>query len=225
MFRKYLVVVSMLLLFPVGAFAGQIGGLADQMGGQLLTVTGYIGLIDRDIKVSPGGGDEDFSSRVFAVKATYGLNDRVDLYATIGLADLQDIAGFDGSLGNLFGGGVKLLIIEGANGTRLTFNGDVQRLKTEDTVNSIDIDAEYLEYSASLIISKKSGNLTPFGGVKLSEVDIDFDGAGFYKDAEEEKNTGLFAGVDYFVNPNVYFTGEIHVFAENTLYAGVGYNF
>ncbi|MDH3976091.1 MAG: hypothetical protein OEV42_17600 [Deltaproteobacteria bacterium] len=225
MFRKYLVVAVMVLLFPAGGFAGQVGGMADQMGGQLLTVTGYIGLIDRDIKMNPGGADNDFTSRVFAVKATYGLNNKVDLYVTLGLADLQDIAGFDGSLGTLAGGGVKVLIIEGANRTRLTFNGDVKRLVTDDTVGIDDVEADYREYSASLIISKKAGNLTPYGGVKLSKVDIDFDGWSTFKDAEEEKSTGLFAGVDYFVNPNVYFTGEIHVFAENTLYAGVGYNF
>lgn len=225
MFKKLFVILSMLLLFPVGAIAGQVGGLADQLGGQLLTVTGYIGFVDRDIKMSPGGADDDFTSRVFAVKATYGLNDRVDLYATLGLADLQDINGFDGALGNIVGGGVKLLIIEGANRTRLTFNGDVKRLLTDDTVAGQDVDAEYLEYSASLIVSKKSGNLTPYGGIKLSKVNIDFDGWAGVKDAEEEKDAGLFAGVDYFVNPNVYFTGEIHVFAENTLYAGVGYNF
>ena len=216
MFKKYVLVISMLLLFPAGVFAGNVGGLADQMGGQLLTVTTYIGVVDRDVKI--GALDEDFTSRVFGVKASYGLNDRVDVYATIGLADIQDLGPYDCALGNMVGGGGKFLIIEGANGTRLTLNGDARILRTDDGA----IDVEYREISAALIVSKKVGNLTPFGGVKLSEVDIDIDQD---KDAEEEKGTGLFAGVDYFVNPNVYFTGEIHVFAENTLYAGVGYNF
>lgn len=216
MFRKYVVVAVMLLILPATGFAGQVGGLADQMGGQLLTVTGYIGYIDRDVKVGPI--DEDFTSRVFAVKATYGLNDRVDLYATLGLADIQDLGTFDGSLGNLIGVGGKFLVVEGTNGTRLTLNADAKMLKTDDG----PIDADYQEISGAVIISKKSGNLTPYGGIKLSKIDIDIDNS---PSIEEEKDTGLFAGVDYFVNPNVYFTGEIHVFAENTIYAGVGYNF
>lgn len=215
MLKKHLVALAIILTIPATAMAGQIGGLADHMGGQLLTTTVYVGLIDRDIKLH--GEKEDFTSNMLTVRATYGLSDRVDLYATIGKANIQGLGDFDGSLEDILGGGVKFLLFEGVNKTRVTINADARFLETSDG----DVDADYRELSAAVIISKKRGNLTPYGGIKLSDVLIDVEGDKW----DEDTGTGFFAGVDYFVNPNVYFTGEIHVFAENTIYAGVGYNF
>ena len=36
---------------------------------------------------------------------------------------------------------------------------------------------------------------------------------------------GVFGGVDYFVSPNVFFSGEAHLFDETSIYLGVGYRF
>ena len=217
MFKKHLAALAVILILPATAMAGQIGGLADAMGGQLLTTTVYVGLIDRDVKIN--GMDEDFTSNMLTVKATYGLNERVDLYATLGKANIQGLAGFDGSLEDIYGGGAKFLLFEGVNKTRVIINADARFLESSDGGDDVD----YRELSAAVIISKKRGNLTPYGGIKVSDVLIDDSRTS--KDWEEEKGTGFFAGADYFVNPNVYFTGEIHVFAENTIFAGVGYNF
>ena len=216
MLRKHLAALAVMLILPATTMASQIGGLADHMGGQLLTTTVYVGFIDRD--VTKDGVDEDFTSNMLTVKATYGLSERLDLYGTIGKANIQGLNGFDSSLEDLYGCGLKFLLFEGVNKTRITINADVRFLETSDAGTS----ADYYEYSAAAIISKRRGNLTPYGGIKLSDVEIDIDGQGKW---EAEKGTGFFAGVDYFVNPNVYFSGEIHVFAENTIYAGVGYNF
>lgn len=212
MFKKHLAALAVILTLPATAMAGQIGGLADHMGGQLLTATVSVGVIDRDIKRS--GVDSDYKMNILSARATYGLNDRVDLYATLGKANLDGLSGVDDSLEDLYGGGVKFLLFEGVNKTRVIINAEANFMETSDT--------KYQDISGAVIISKKRGNLTPYGGVKVSAVEINPDAG---KDWEEEKGTGFFAGVDYFVNPNVYFTGEIHVFAENTLFAGVGYNF
>ena len=217
MLKKHLAALAVILLIPATAMAGQIGGLADAMGGQLLTTTVYVGLIDRTVKLN--SVDENFTSNMLTVRATYGLSDRVDLYATIGKANIQGLGDFDGSLEDIYGGGVKFLLFEGVNKTRITINADARFLETSEG----GVDADYRELSAAVIISKRRGNLTPYGGIKLSDVEIDISGQP--GEWEEKKGTGFFAGVDYFVNPNVYFTGEIHVFAENTVYAGVGYNF
>ena len=222
MLKKHLAALAVILILPATAISGPIGGLADHMGGQLLTTTVYVGLIDRDMELN--AEDKDFESNMLTARVTYGLSDKVDLYATIGKADLQGPGGFNGSLENIYGGGVKFLLFEGVNKTRITINADARFFETSDGED----DAEYQELSAAVIISKKRGNLTPYGGIKVSNVEIDMDFLGSNKNDgkwEEDDSTGFFAGGDYFVNPNVYFTGEIHVFAENTIYAGVGYNF
>ena len=211
MLKKYLAALAVILTLPATAMAGQMGGLASAMGGHLLTTTVYVGLIDRPM--NRGGVDDDLKSNTLTVRATYGFSDKLDIYATVGKANIDGLDAVDESLETLLGGGIKFLLFEGVNNTRVTINADGRFLEVSN--------ADYREFSAAVIISKKSGNLTPYGGLKLSDVEIDIVGDNW----EEEKNTGFFAGVDYFVNPNVYFIGEIHVFAENTLYAGVGYNF
>ena len=216
MLKKHLAALAVILILPATAISGPIGGLADHMGGQLLTTTVYVGLIDRDMGLN--AEDKDFESNMLTARVTYGLSDKVDLYATIGKANVQGLDSFDGSLENIWGGGVKFLLFEGVNKTRVTINADARFFETSDGNN----DAEYQELSAAVIISKRRGNLTPYGGIKISTVEIDIDSSGKWKEDDRE---GFFAGTDYFVNPNVYFTGEIHVFAENTVYAGVGYNF
>ena len=212
MFKKHLAALAVILTLPATAIAGQIGGLADHMGGQLLTATVSVGMIDRDVKKS--GVDEDYKMNILSARVTYGLSDKVDLYATLGKANIDSFGKVDDSLEDLYGGGVKFLLFEGVNKTRVIINAEANFMETSN--------ADYYDISGAVIISKKRGNLTPYGGIKVSKVEIDVDTQG---DWEEEKGTGFFAGVDYFVNPNVYFTGEIHVFAENTVFAGVGYNF
>ena len=218
MLKKHLAALAVILILPATAISGPIGGLADHMGGQLLTTTVYVGLIDRDMKSKRTKELDESESNMLTARVTYGLSDRVDLYATIGKANVQGLDSFDGSLENIWGGGVKFLLFEGVNKTRVTINADARFFETSDGNN----DAEYQELSAAVIISKRRGNLTPYGGIKISTVEIDIDSSGKWKEDDRE---GFFAGTDYFVNPNVYFTGEIHVFAENTVYAGVGYNF
>jgi hypothetical protein len=212
MFRKHLAALALILILPATAVSGPIGGLADHMGGQLLTATVSVGLIDRDMK--NGKTDEDFESNMLTAKVTYGVNNKLDLYATMGKANIDGIGLVDDSLEDLYGGGFKFLLFEGVNKTRVTINMDTNFMETSN--------ADYHDISGSVIISKKRGNITPYGGVKASRVEIEEDNGDEW---EEDDSTGFFAGADYFVNPNVYFTGEIHVFAENTLYAGVGYNF
>ena len=219
MLKKHLAALAVILILPATAISGPVGGLADHMGGQLLTATVSVGIIDRDMKLKKRDGD--FESNMLTARVTYGLSDKVDLYATMGKANIDSIGEVDDSLEDLYGGGVKFLLFEGVNKTRVTINADANFMETSN--------AKYHDISAAVIISKKRGNITPYGGVKVSRVEIDEDddpSIGYVGgEWEEDDSTGFFAGGDYFVNPNVYFTGEIHVFAENTIYAGVGYNF
>ncbi len=217
MFKRFSLITVMIFALPGLAAAAQIGGLSQNMGAQLLTVSANVGFIDRDVK--NGGGKGDFNSRSFIIKTTYGVSDKLDAHFDIGFADVQDLPGFNGSLGTAIGGGVKYLLFEGtANNTRVSIDASILTFESEDSGKG---DADYLEYSVAAVISKKSGNLTPFGGFRFSDVDIDSSVGDFKADDK----FGLFAGADYFVNPNVYFTGELHVFAENTIYLGAGYNF
>jgi len=217
MIRKILVTALLFLSIPAIAFAGHLGGLSQNMGGQMLTITADIGYKTKDMERS--SYEEDFSSRSLVVKTTYGYSDKTDIYLNLGFADIQDLGNFDGSLGTLYGVGMKYLLIEGANSnTQISLDFGIETFDSEDSGQ----EAEYFEYYVAAVVSNKSGNFTPYGGIKVSDAEIDLEGAG---DLDAKDNFGLFGGVDYFVNPNVYFTGEVHVFAEESIFLGVGYNF
>ena len=219
MLKKIYMLVAIMIFTPTMLNAAQIGGLAGTVGGQLLTITAQWGLVNRDVTIN-GSQKGDYDSRSFSLKGTYGVSDILDLYANLGYADIQNLDGHDDTtLGDLFGGGFKYLFFEGPeSGVRFSISGDIQFLKS----NSNGVSVDYQEISGAAIVSKNYGHLSPFAGVKFSDISIDIAGTETIK---PEDNTGLFAGLDYFVNPNVYFTGEIHVFAENSIYVGAGYNF
>ncbi len=214
-------VTLFMFLLPAAASAGNIGGISENLGAQLLTVTADVGYKTRDVKYN--GNEDELTSRSFVIKTTYGTSDDLDVYVKLGFADIQDInvpgtGDYTGALGTLFGGGLKYRLLGRSGGTSITINADFETFESKDSGRK----ADYLEYHVAAVVSNKSGNFTPFGGIKLSDAEVDFGGSVEY---DADKNFGLFGGVDYFVNPNVYFTGEVHIFDENTLYIGVGYNF
>lgn len=202
---------------PSQAVAGYFGGLSSNLGGQMLTVTADVGYKERDVELN--GGRDDFTSRSFIIKTTYGLADGLDIFFNVGFADIQDINNFTGALGTLYGGGFKFLLF-GRSGedTNVSITGNIETFKSQDS----GTEAEFLDYSVAAVVSNKSGNFIPFGGITYSDAEIEFEGGPEY---EADKHVGLLGGADYFVNPNVYFTGEFHIFDENAVYLGVGYNF
>lgn len=206
-----------LITLPSLASAGQIGGYSQNLAGQMLTVAASIAYQTRDLENN--GVRDNMSSRSFSVTTTYGLSDRLDMFLDLGFADVQDISSFTGALGTMVGGGFKFLIIDNPeNGVQLNIHSNIRRFESSDSGQSVD----YLEYHVAAVVSNKAGNFIPFGGIMLSDAELDFAGGPTY---EADKNFGLFAGVDYFVNPNVFFTGEVHMFDQTTIYMGVGYIF
>jgi hypothetical protein len=55
--------------------------------------------------------------------------------------------------------------------------------------------------------------------------DGDWDADGSDETDNAENFIGFFAGADYFVSPNVYFTGEVHLFDSMSVYGTAGYRF
>ena len=56
----------------------------------------------------------------------------------------------------------------------------------------------------------------------MSYVDYDNEGS---RDYEGDDKFGMVAGADFFANPNVFFSTEFHLFAENAFYFTAGYRF
>ncbi|MBF8250905.1 MAG: hypothetical protein HW382_533, partial [Deltaproteobacteria bacterium] len=86
-------------------------------------------------------------------------------------------------------------------------------------------DATVTNYLGALVVSNRAGNITPYGGIKVSETVVDTKTGGSSLNFTADKNVGILAGTDYFVNPNVFFNGEVNLFDQQAIYLGAGFKF
>ncbi len=215
--KRYILALLFLAALTSSAGAGQVGGLATNVGeGGLSLSTGLL-YIDKDVKRS--GRKDEMTTRQLVVKGSYGLLPNLDLNVKLGFADLElDDTDFEGRLDALYGVGFKFKMFQDPQDkVNVLLDAEVSQFSSEDN----GVDADVTDYHVAFIVSNKSGNITPYGGIKFSETEIDFDSTKLTAD----NNVGVFGGVDYFVNPNVFFTGEINIFDQDGIYVGVGYKF
>lgn len=215
--RRFILVLSFLLAAVPAAYSGQVGGLATNVGEGGLSLSTGLMYIDKDIERN--GHKEEMTTRQLVVKGSYGLLPSLDLNVKLGFADLEvDDIDFEGRLDALYGIGFKLKMFQDPNNkVNVLLDGEVTQFSSEDNGD----DADVLDYHLAFIVSNKAGNITPYGGIKFSETEIDFDSTKYTAD----NNVGIFGGVDYFVNPNVFFNGEVNIFDQDAVYVGVGYKF
>lgn len=211
------VVLAAVLFLAVASTAGasQTGGLVTNVGERGLSLSAGISYITKDIE--NGGPKEEMSARQLIVKGSYGLLPNLDINLKLGFADLE-VGNFEGRLDALYGIGLKFkLFSDPEDKVNVFIDGEVSKFTSSDSAT----DAEVLDYNGAFIISNKAGNMTPYGGIKVSQTEVDISGS----KATADKNLGIVGGVDYFVNPNVFFTGEVNIFDQDALYIGAGYKF
>lgn len=204
------------LLLPSFCFAGSIGGLSSSVGQQVLNFGVNIGYLLRETE-NNSPGEKEVSSRQLLLKVNYGIFNLLDLYGEIGVADLQiERKEFQSTLTTIYGGGIKLALLPSANDFNFLLDAQVLAFSSKDE----GTEADFLEYQGAAILCFTSNNFATYGGLKVSQVQIDYEPQGTLK----AKNlVGIFIGMDYFVNPKVFFTGEMHNFDQDAIYLGVGY--
>lgn len=215
--KRYIISLFSLILLPAAAGAGQVGGLATSVGEGGLSLSANLSYISKDMERN--GQKDEMTTRQLVLKGSYGLLSNLDINVKLGFADLEvDDIDFEGRLDTLYGAGFKFTMFQDPdNKVNVLMNGEISKFSSSDN----DIDADIMNYQLAFIVSNKAGNITPYGGIKFSETEIDFNGSKYTADS----NVGILGGVDYFVNPNVFFTGEINIFDQDALYLGVGYKF
>ncbi|MCC6157778.1 MAG: hypothetical protein IT350_06965 [Deltaproteobacteria bacterium] len=225
---KLVVGICVLVLCGVTAVvasAAPLGGLSYNIGsnGFAFSAGPGVGFVQRDVHVleNERAVDEASSSRLL-LKADVAPVYFLDVYGIIGMADYQlDDADFRGSLAPAYGGGGRLMLLPYGLKTDLNLSLDAQYLgyRTEDHHVKARID----ETQIALVLAYKLHGLVPYGGVKYNPVKTQF--AGDDNDLLNDQEYGIFLGIDYFVTPNVFFSGELSIFSETSFFAMVGYNF
>jgi hypothetical protein len=215
-------VAAVFLLVSGQARAAMTGGLASPPNSGEATMSVTLAYSERDVS------NDEFDqarSRRFLFKGDFGVGQGVDFYAFLGLSDLSyREADFNGNLGETVGMGLRYSPVTLPDRTRLVFDVQTEYFASDES----DVTVRQQAYHAAAYMvgefgsSGRSGYFYPFAGVRLSYADYENDGGADYK---SDRYFGLFGGADVFVNPNVYLSGEFHLFDENAFYLTVGYRF
>ena len=176
------------------------------------SLSGSIGYTTLDIR------NEDVTSKSFMFKGAFAGADGIMPYLKLGFADLE--AGpVKGSLDFAYGGGVLLDLVsqESGSGFRASLDAQIVWSQSSEAGTTLDL----LESQLSLIGSARTGGTNAYAGFSSSFISLD--GAGGKND--ENGQAHLFFGVDYFMDYNFYLNAEAHLFGQNLLNIGVGYQF
>ncbi len=177
------------------------------------SLSGTLGYTSLDIR------DFDVTTKSFFFKGAFGSSEGVMPYLKLGFADLEMDGGFEGNMKFAYGGGILLDLMrqESGSGFRASFDAQVQWSDSTDGNESRDL----FEGQLSLLGSVRTGGTTTYAG--LSSSFLNLDGAAGH--GEENGRGHLFFGLDYYIDYNFYFSAEAHLFGQNTLALGVGYQF
>lgn len=211
------VLAAVVAAIPCGA--AQVGGLAWPAGKGGVTTSLTIGYADQNVKDS---GDAGVSTLRNLLRAEVGLTDDISAFGVVGISDIDvDDAGYREGRGGSAGGGLRWGLVRSGEGMQLAVNLEAEYLKVGDVSRASYRAATYVvkQYGAS----GSMGFFYPFGGFEVSY--SKYRGKDDVDDFRSKDFIGVFAGADYFVNPNVYFSGEIHLFDESSVYGTVGYRF
>jgi hypothetical protein len=183
-----------------------------------------LGYAARDVK---NGGSDEVSSFRTLLRAQYGVVDRLDVYGGIGLTDVDfEDEDFDGGLGGWFGAGVRYAFLQFPE-QEIGIVFDLQGEYFNSDYGSKEAEGMGVQGAVYLVkavgAAGRMGYFYPYGGVVFSYLEYKMSGG--IDDHTGDDPVGVFGGVDYFVNPNVYFYGEVRLFDETSLSAGVGYRF
>ena len=206
-----LVMVALFCPLP-SAHALSVGAPVRTLETGGFSLSGSIGYTTLDIR------DEDVTSKAFMFKGAFAGGDGIMPYLKLGFADLE--AGtVKGSLDFAYGGGVLLDLVSQESGSGFRASLDAQILWSQSSEAGTTLDL--LESQLSLIGSARTGGTNAYAG--LSSSFISLDGAGGNND--ENGQAHLLFGVDYFMDYNFYLNVEAHLFGQNLLNVGVGYQF
>lgn len=234
---------SFLTFPPTVASALPVGapGFALEQGRRTFAVSGGVGYNYRFMEGSAFKGEDKLDPQKsfrFLVRGELAVLPWLTPLLTVGLADrTRTLTEFDGTLGPLFGAGVRFdpLIQDGDDGIGLalvtqasyekSIGSGLSRYKdifTEDYVEQ-DQTAHVYHFEATALISRKEGRFGIYAGPKF-----DYDRTVYTKRhevAEPILPVGVVVGVDYDITPEVFFTAEMENFHQDALYGLVGARF
>ena len=213
LFVCLITMVTLAVFCPVpSAHALSVGAPVRTLETDGFSSSGSIGYATLDIR------DEEVTSKSFFLKAAFSAGNGIMPYLKLGFADLEE-GSFEGSLDLAYGGGVLLDLISQGEEAGFRASLDAQVIWSESSESGTNV--ELVESQLSLIGSVQTGGTNAYVGLATSFINLD---GGPYNESENGQ-THLLFGVDYFMDYNLYLNAEAHLFGQDMLNVGVGYQF
>lgn len=230
---------------PFHSLADGAGAPISTLGRHTLGFSISAGLFQRDIEFDKpldklGADAEDkailTSFRPIVLKAQANIHDRINPFGIFGMADLRvDENDFEGTMKPFFGGGIALNLLDTLDAgpdigleahSVYTFNDDDISVSSVSQDAKTGVDLNYLEIQAALFFHKRISNFIPFIGIVYSDTFFSELSGGGKKIGYGARTfpIGMFAGLDYFVTPNIYIHSELHNFVEDAIILGFGFD-
>jgi hypothetical protein len=208
---------------PAGA--APTGGLAAPPGAGALTTSIGVSYAERDLKSD--GNNDGASAFKTLLRGEYGVLGGISLYAFAGFSDLKiKDADFEGTRGADLGAGLRYGLVSVPDSRmRLVLDLQTEYLQVRDGSRRVHAQAYH---AATYLVGEYGpaggiGYFYPYGGFRVSYAH--YDGKNGVRDYRSQDLVGVFAGADTFVNPNVYFSAEVHLFDETSVSLSAGYRF
>ena len=205
-------ILALIVMFasvsPV-AIAGTVGNPTATVAKGSFLVGAEIDFWDRDME---NGGTFDVEGTKILVKGTGGISDNIDVFAKIGMAEVED-SGFDLAIG--VGGKVNVYergkIKAGVVAQILYWSG-------EDSGVDIDITEFDLAFGGSYDVTKE---FDCYGGLMLAIVQGDADG----NDFDQDDPIGIFLGGEFDITPEAKAGVELRLISETSFTLMAGFAF
>jgi len=256
-----LMLCTVFLFFPVVFVnAATIGGAQTQGQNQFSVGINQQIVFDKDLKLKklfPDSGTKISDSEIDAMnrtqaKISYGILENLDIYTTIGIADLKTEENWltaaaergsiaaDTKTGAVWGLGLTGVI---GPGDDWSMGADLQYLTHRNKYNKGRIDNQtspgdsedfsgkmtVKEWQIAPYMAKKIGGFTPYLGLRYSDMRINDKYTASSGDTQEKKeaddNVGIFIGTDYSITDNWKVNLEASFVDDTAISFGTSYRF
>ena len=201
-------IVMLVSVSPV-AIAGTVGNPTATVAKGSFLVGAEIDFWKRDMK---NGGTFDVEGTKILVKGTGGISDNIDVFAKIGMAEVED-----SDMGLAIGVGGKVNVYKRGK-VKAGVVAQILSWSGEDSGVDIDITEFDLAFGGSYDVTKE---FDCYGGLMLAMVQGDANG----NDFNEDDPIGIFLGGEFDITPEVKAGVELRLISETSFTLMAGYAF
>ncbi len=205
-------ILALIVMFasvsPV-AIAGTVGNPTATVAKGSFLVGAEIDIWKRDME---NGGTDDVDGTKILVKGTGGISDNIDVFAKIGIAEVED-----SDMGLAIGVGGKVNVYERGK-VKAGVVAQILYWSGEDSGVDIDITDFDLAFGVSYDVTKE---FDCYGGLMLAMVQGDANG----NDFNEDDPIGIFLGGEFDITPAVKAGVELRLISETSFTLMAGFAF